>query len=211
MQAGLRRRRAGGRAAAEDSSDEEGNALEGQEGAPLSKTDAYEAKRAARDAERDAQEAAQDAEIRRAAEERAAREEAEAAKWMHTFTVEAAGEQAESAEQGEAALERMAAYLRRRKTVALEELAAEFGVRTAEAVARVRALEADGRITGVMDDRGKYIYVSREEMAAAAEFIRRRGRVAIAELAASSADFIDLEAKEERGGEALVLELLEAA
>lgn len=48
----------------------------------------------------------------------------------------------------------------------------------------MRELEAEGRLTGVMDDRGKYIYISRAEMAAVADFITRRGRVAIAELAA---------------------------
>lgn len=46
-------------------------------------------------------------------------------------------------------------FIRARKTVALDELAAEFGLRTAEAVKRVQALEAEGAITGVMDDRGK--------------------------------------------------------
>ena len=53
-----------------------------------------------------------------------------------------------------------------------------------DAIERVRELEAKGRLTGVMDDRGKYIYISRAEMAAVADFITRRGRVAIAELAA---------------------------
>lgn len=62
---------------------------------------AYEAQRAARDAEREAQEAAQEAEIARAAEERRRREEEEAAKWMHLFSVEAAGEEALSKEEGE--------------------------------------------------------------------------------------------------------------
>lgn len=61
---------------------------------------AYEARRAARDAERDAQEAAQEEEIRRAAEERARREEEEAKKWMHLFSVEATGEEALSQEAG---------------------------------------------------------------------------------------------------------------
>lgn len=57
-------------------------------------------------------------------------------------------------------------------------------VRAQDAIERLRALEAEGRLTGVMDDRGKYIYISRAEMAAVADFIRRRGRVAVAELAA---------------------------
>lgn len=145
---------------------------------------AYEARRAAKDAERDAQEAAQEAEIARAAEERRRREEEEAAKWMHLFSVEAAGEEALSQEEGEvrgmcrgqtSSAKHMAAgtrgafeseawrgfhgvchlpcpstapqlcarapslqslqarfidYIKARKTVALDELAAEFGMRT---------------------------------------------------------------------------------
>lgn len=46
-------------------------------------------------------------------------------------------------------------YIKQHKTVALDELAAEFGMRTQDAIARVQDLEASGRLTGVMDDRGK--------------------------------------------------------
>lgn len=41
----------------------------------------------------------------------------------------------------------------------------------------------------------QYIYISKEEMQAVAEYIKRRGRIAIGELAAKSNTFIDLEAK----------------
>ena len=127
---------------------------------------------------------------------------------------------------------RFVAYVKVRKTVALDELAAEFGLRTQEVIQRVQALEREGDLTGVMDDRGKvrlgggacccggegeflggsicsalcseswiviclqFIYISREEMAAVADFIRQRGRVAIAELAAKSDAFIDLEGRQ---------------
>ena len=64
-----------------------------------------------------------------------------------------------------------------------------------DAISRVQALEQEGRISGVMDDRGKFIYISRDEMAATAEFIMSRGRIAISELAAKSSSFIDLEPK----------------
>ena len=51
-----------------------------------------------------------------------------------------------------------------------------------------------GRITGVMrtDDRGKFIYISSEEMAAVADFIQKKGRVSIAELAKRSNELITL-------------------
>ncbi len=41
----------------------------------------------------------------------------------------------------------------------------------------------------------QFIYISWEEMAAVAAFIKKRGRVAIAELAAKSDTLIDLESK----------------
>lgn len=54
-----------------------------------------------------------------------------------------------------------------------------------------------GRLSGVMDDRGKYIYISLEEMNAVADYIRREGRVSISHLASKSNQFIDLEPKTE--------------
>jgi len=46
-----------------------------------------------------------------------------------------------------------------------------------------------------MDDRGKYIHISLEEMKAVAEYIKRQGRVSISHLASKSNQFIDLEPK----------------
>lgn len=207
IQAGLRRRRGRGTANEDDHAGGDGNG-EGHgdgDGAAddnavanvkaVRRKDAYEARRAAKDMEREAQEAAQEEEIRRAAELRAQREAEEAEKWMQTFTVEATGEDAVSKEEGEALLTKMVEYLKARKTVALEELAAEFGMRTGDVVTKVQGLEEGGLITGIMDDRGKYIYISREEMERVADFIRSTGRIAISELAAKSASLIDLEGK----------------
>ncbi|KAL4427932.1 hypothetical protein ABPG75_002021 [Micractinium tetrahymenae] len=201
---GMRRRRRRRAAAESDEEEEEEEEAERdmREQAPRAPTarDAYEARRAARDAEREAQEAAQEAEIARAAEERRRREEEEAAKWMHLFSVDAAGEEALSKEEGEAQAARFVDYIRSRKTAALEELAAEFGMRTQEVISKVQSLEAEGALTGVMDDRGKFIFISPEEMHAVADFIRSRGRIAIAELAHRSNEFLDLEARELGGG-----------
>ncbi|GBF89247.1 DDRGK domain-containing protein [Raphidocelis subcapitata] len=158
------------------------------------KVNVYEERRRKRDEEREALERAQEEEIRRAAEERARREDEEASKWMGAISVEEAGTGAEGEEGGgEAAAARFVAYVRERKMVSIEELATEFRLRSAEVVERIAALEAQGALTGVMDERGKFIHISAEEMAAVAEFVRKRGRVAIAELAARSGEFIDLE------------------
>ncbi|MEW5305207.1 MAG: hypothetical protein WDW36_007764 [Sanguina aurantia] len=86
-------------------------------------------------------------------------------------------------------------YIKARKAVPLDTLALEFGLRTTDAIARIHAMEEAGRLTGVMDDRGKYIYISLEEMGVVARYITSRGRIAIRELAAKSNTFIDLEIK----------------
>ena len=49
-----------------------------------------------------------------------------------------------------------------------------------------------GLLTGLMDDRGKYIFVSEEELKKVATFIRQRGRVSIHELAQASGELINL-------------------
>lgn len=97
-----------------------------------------------------------------------------------------------SANESEEALVAFADEIKTKKVVVLEELAAKFGLRTADAVRRVRMLEAEGRITGIMDDRGTFIYVSREEMERVAAFITEKGRVRIAELTRESAEILGL-------------------
>ena len=46
--------------------------------------------------------------------------------------------------------------------------------------------------SGVIDDRGKFIYISREELEAVAKYIKQQGRVSITDLAASSNKLIKL-------------------
>ena len=46
-----------------------------------------------------------------------------------------------------------------------------------DAIKHLKDLDASGRITGVLDDRGKYICISPEELGKVAQFITKRGRV----------------------------------
>ncbi|KAK9908874.1 hypothetical protein WJX75_004133 [Coccomyxa subellipsoidea] len=163
--------------------------------ARMRKREAYDEQRRRRDAEREAKELAEEEEAERLAAKKQAREDAEAAKWMGQIAVEQQGEEAQSEEQAQGLLQAFIDYIIERKTVHLEDLASEFGLRVQDAISRVQTLEEEGRITGVMDDRGKFIYISREEMAAVADYVKSRGRVAIGELAAKSNTFIDLEQK----------------
>ncbi len=62
-----------------------------------------------------------------------------------------------------------------------------------DAIARVQSLQESGELSGVVDDRGKFIYISEEEMKAVAQFIKQRGRVSITELVSSSNRLINLQ------------------
>ena len=64
----------------------------------------------------------------------------------------------------------------------LEDLAGEFKMVTKDVVAKIEQLEKEGRLTGITDDRGKYIYITREEFAGIADYITRTGRVNRADL-----------------------------
>jgi hypothetical protein len=210
--AGMRRRRGGRRQGQQEGNEDDGLDQEGgiEVQKAVSRKDAYEARRAARDAEREAQEAAQEAEILKAAEEREKREKEEAEKWMHMFSVEEAGEDALNKEKGEEMMKRMVEYLKAKKMVPLEDIAAEFGIRTVEAVEKIKELEKEKRITGIMDDRGKFIYISDDEMKSVAEYIRKKGRITISDLAKESSNLIDFRPREVVGHTQVELdELLE--
>ena len=193
LRAGLRRRRGGQRRQPDEEEEEQVEEQVEEQQKPASRKDAYEARRAAKDAEREAMELAQEQEILRAAEEREAKEQEEAEKWMHMFTVDDAGEDAQSKEQGEQLLQKMVEYIKKRKMVPLEDIAAQFSIRTSDVIEKVRELESSKRITGIMDDRGKYIYISDEEMRNVADFIRKKGRIGISDLAKESATLIHFE------------------
>jgi len=49
----------------------------------------------------------------------------------------------------------------------------------------VKTLQSEGRLSGVIDDRGKFICITADEYETVARFIKQRGRVSISELADS--------------------------
>ena len=68
------------------------------------------------------------------------------------------------------------------------------GVCGQDAIDRVKTLQSEGRLSGVIDDRGKFICITPDEYETVARFIRQRGRVSISELADSMNRLIRLKA-----------------
>eukprot|EP00249_Psilotum_nudum_P008577 c21376_g1_i1 orf=246-1148(-) len=160
------------------------------------KHDRYAEMSRRKDEEREAEELRKEEESRAQREREEAVANAEFDKWKDAFTVETEGTlEQELEEESRFLLNKFVDYIKKHKYVALEDLAAEFRLRTQDVIDRIYSLEQIGRLSGVMDDRGKYIYISLEEMEAVAEYIKKQGRVSIAHLAGKSNEFIDLEPK----------------
>lgn len=62
-----------------------------------------------------------------------------------------------------------------------------------EAIDRVRQLQEMSHLTGVVDDRGKFIFISQEELESVAAFVKLKGRVSIQDLAAASSSLVQLQ------------------
>ncbi|KAM1256447.1 hypothetical protein ACFX1Q_030567 [Malus domestica] len=162
----------------------------------VTKQDRYAEMRRRKDEEREAQERQleEEAKAQKAREEEAAALEFE--KWKGEFSIDAEGTTENEVQDGrQDLLSDFVEYIKKHKCIPLEDLAAESKLRTQECINRITNLESMGRLSGVMDDRGKYIYISQEEMQAVADYIKRQGRVSISHLASKSNQFIDLEPK----------------
>ncbi|XP_019864716.1 DDRGK domain-containing protein 1 [Aethina tumida] len=139
-----------------------------------------------------AEEKRREEEEKRAKEEKERREYEEYLKMKEAFSVEEEGfEEGEEGDQ-QNLLQEFVNYIKTNKVVVLEDLAAQFKLKTQAAIDRIKDLQSDNILTGVIDDRGKFIYVSQQEMEAVAKFIKQRGRVSIAELAENSNKLINL-------------------
>ena len=143
-----------------------------------------------------------EAEEERREEEEEERRKAEKARKEHeeylalkaAFSVEEEGFDEEEAGDGseENKLKKFVDYIQATKVVVLEDLAAHFKMKTQDTIDRVTQLQADGMLSGVIDDRDKFIYISEKELEDVAKFIRQRGRVSLADLAESSNKLINL-------------------
>merc|ERR1712183_368642 len=148
-----------------------------------------------KDAERRAMDdAARAEEERLRKEEQERKEHEEYLQLKASFVVEESGEVGIMIEEeSQSLLQEFINFIKDSKVVQLEDLGARFNLKTQEAIDRLEHLLGEGRLTGIMDDRGKFIYISEEELQGVAKFIKQRGRISIADLAESSNSLINME------------------
>jgi len=130
-------------------------------------------------------------EERKIREEKERKEKEEYEKMKKCFVVEKTG--FDQDEDDKNLLKDFIDYIKTEKVVIIEELGAKFGLRTQAAINRVKDLQESGDITGVLDDRGKFIYISKSELESVSRFVRQRGRITLSELAEASGELISFE------------------
>nr|CAI5847303.1 unnamed protein product [Callosobruchus analis] len=129
---------------------------------------------------------------KKAKEEQERKEYEEYLKMKEAFSIDEEGYEEGEQEEEQNLLQKFVEYIKNNKVVVIEDLAAHFKLKTQAAIDRIKDLQKDDLLTGVIDDRGKFIYVCPEEMEAVAKFIRQRGRVSISELVENSNNLINL-------------------
>lgn len=131
-------------------------------------------------------------EERRLREEKEKREHEEYLKMKEAFKVEEEGFEEGEGSDEQNLLQEFVNYIKTQKVCVLEDLAAHFNMKTQAVIDRIKDLQKDDILTGVIDDRGKFIYISQEEMEAVVKFIKQRGRVSIADIRENSDKLINL-------------------
>lgn len=126
---------------------------------------------------------------KKAREEKERREHEEYLKMKEAFSVEEEGYDEEP--ESDNLLQEFVKYIKENKVVVIEDVAAQFKLKTQATIDRIRDLQQDDIISGVIDDRGKFIYISPDELKSVAKFIRQRGRISITELAEHSNKLIN--------------------
>ena len=73
-------------------------------------------------------------------------------------------------------------YIKIRKVVSLEDISGTFKLNPNDIVMKLNQYEKEGRIMGIIDDRGKYIYLTEKEMGLIEKMLINRGRISKADL-----------------------------
>lgn len=143
--------------------------------------------------EKQKKEEAEREEQERLAREEQARKEHEAyLELAATFEVEEEGYDPDQDVESDDKLTQFINHIKEQKVVLLEQLAAHFKMKTKDVVDRIQKLISNGSLIGIIDDRGKFISITMDELKSVSKFIRQRGRVSVDELLVNSNKLINL-------------------
>lgn len=75
----------------------------------------------------------------------------------------------------------------------IEDLAAEFSMSSRDAITRIEQLMEQKRLSGITDDRGKFIHINEQEFEAVAKYVMAKGRVSRQDLLNEANKIVRLE------------------
>merc|ERR1712146_277251 len=105
--------------------------------------------------------------------------------WKNMFTFEETGilhENENSFNDDKNMLSSLIKYIKTKKIVKIDELALKYNISSADMIQRLKTLQMNNEIMGIVDDRGKFISLEENELDAIANFIKKKGRISIADL-----------------------------
>lgn len=139
-----------------------------------------------REAEQRKKEREEEEKLQRAIEERRREKERqemeEYQQWKKLMMLEESGDAYLDKESFEKRAEELLAYVVEHKSVSIQEVAADFGVKPADVVDKLKEFEKEGRLTGVFDERGSYVYITPEEFEKVAKLISEQGRLSLKDI-----------------------------
>lgn len=91
------------------------------------------------------------------------------------FFVKGTGSESQERMSDEELAKQLIEYVTEEKVSFLEDLASKFNLKTQDVITKINQLEQEGRLTGVIDDRGKFIFITPQELQNVANFINLRG------------------------------------
>ena len=135
---------------------------------------------------------AEEKELERIRKEIKEKEEEEYLKWKGEMEVAESGSVHLSEEEQKKIEVQFAEYVRQNKMVLLEDLVADFRMDVESVVRLLERLEKEGKICGLIDERGKYVYLTPEEMQDISRWIESKGRVSLKDLSTEINKFIKI-------------------
>jgi len=127
-------------------------------------------------------------------EEKEKRELEEYNKIKESFNVEEHGFELDENLENEAEQNlKFVAHIKASKVVHIDELASKFKSKSEDIIQKLKACIEHNKISGVFDDRGKFIHISEDELLSVSKFIMQRGRVSLKNLAQYSNHLISLD------------------
>ena len=134
---------------------------------------------------------------KREEEEKQKKEEEEYEKWKEFLTLEESGTKLEEEKDEENLLEKFINFIKLRKTTSIEDIAMRFDLTNKACLERINSLIEANVLKGVIDDRGKFLFIEENEIEGLLNCIGKKGHFTRSDLIDAFSEVIRLEPREE--------------